>query len=98
MGKSVIVVEREAVLGGHENTYIDLATGTPIDYGTQAYWNISVVTEFFARFNIPIVQFGFEGGTIVYADFETGEVLSNFVVDRNYTAYSNQLTKYPYLL
>ena len=98
MGKSVIVVEREAVLGGHENTYIDPATGTPIDYGTQAYWNISVVTEFFARFNIPIVQFGFEGGTTVYADFETGEVLSNFVVDRNYTAYSNQLTKYPYLL
>lgn len=98
MGKSVVVVEKEDRLGGHENTYIDPGTGTPIDYGTQAYWNISVVTQFFARFDIPIEAAVFEGGTNVYADFETGEVLPGFDPSQNFTPYANQLNKYPYLL
>lgn len=98
LGKSVVVVEKEGTLGGHENTYIDPATGTPIDYGTQVYWNISVVTDFFARFNIPIETATFAGGTNVYADFETGRVLSSFNPSANFAPYSNQLNKYPYLL
>ena len=98
MGKSVVVVEKAGTLGGHENTYIDPSTGTPIDYGVQTYWNISVVTEFFARFDIPIETFSFTGGTNVYADFETGEVLPKFSPSQNFTPYANQLNKYPYLL
>ena len=98
MGKSVVVVEKTGTLGGHENTYIDPSTGTPIDYGVQTYWNISVVTEFFARFDIPIETFSFTGGTNVYADFETGEVLPSFSPSQNFTPYANQLNKYPYLL
>lgn len=97
MGKTVVVVEKEGVLGGHENTYIDPGTGTPIDYGTQAYWNISVVVDFFARFDIPIETFAFNGEKSVYADFKTGEVLSSFVPNVNLTLYSDQLFKYPYL-
>src|SRR4051794_19942583 len=38
-GKSVVVVEKEAVLGGHTSTYIDPGTGVPINYGVQAYFN-----------------------------------------------------------
>lgn len=98
MGKSVVVVEKEGKLGGHENTYIDPSTLNPIDYGVQAYWNISVVTEFSARFDIPIETFSFTGGINVYADFETGEVLSSFNPNETFTPYANQLDKYPYLL
>jgi len=39
LGKSVVVVEKQAELGGHTNTYIDPATGTPVNYGLQAYHN-----------------------------------------------------------
>lgn len=39
LGKSVVVVEREAELGGHTNTYIDPSTGAPVNYGVQAIWN-----------------------------------------------------------
>ena len=98
MGKSVVVVEKTGTLGGHENTYIDPSTGTPIDFGVQTYWNISVVTEFFARFDIPIETFSFTGVTTAYADFETGEVLSSFDPSENFTPYADQLNKYPYLL
>ncbi|MCJ1318616.1 hypothetical protein MMC15_003946 [Xylographa vitiligo] len=98
MGRSVVVVEQHDVLGGHENTYIDPTTQTPIDYGTQAYWNISVVTDFFARYDIPIETFGFSGGSNIYADFTTGKALAGFAPSTNFTPYANQLYKYPYLL
>ena len=39
VGRSVVVVERNAELGGHTETYIDPTTGTPADYGVQAFWN-----------------------------------------------------------
>jgi hypothetical protein len=45
LGKSVVVVEKEGVLGGHTNTYIDPVTKFPIDYGVQASHNLSVVTN-----------------------------------------------------
>ena len=97
LGKSVALVEREAVLGGHENTYIVPATGVAIDYGVQSYWNISVVRDFFARFNVPITNYTFAGFSTVYADFKTGNVLPGFVPVGNYTPYATQLRRYPEL-
>ena len=48
LGKSVILIEREAVLGGHTNTYIDPITGISVDYGVQAFWNsTSSTTAYF---------------------------------------------------
>lgn len=32
-GKSIVVVEKQARLGGHTETYTDPSTGIPIDYG-----------------------------------------------------------------
>ncbi|OXV11594.1 hypothetical protein Egran_00645 [Elaphomyces granulatus] len=96
MGKSVVLVEKEQVLGGHENTYIDPTTGTPIDFGVQAYWNIPVVTDFFARFNISIGPYGFSGYSTTFADFTTGQTIPNFTLNYNLlTAYNDQLNKYP---
>jgi hypothetical protein len=95
LGKSVVLVERASVLGGHENTYIEPTTGTPIDYGVQAYLNIPAVTDFFARFHIPISTYIFSVKTTVYADFKTGEVLPNFTTSYNFAPYKAQLDKYP---
>lgn len=38
LGKSVVVVEKEAVLGGHTNTYTNPATNATFDFGVQAIW------------------------------------------------------------
>lgn len=95
MGKSVVVVEKQDVLGGHENTYIDPTTGTPIDYGVQAYWNIPAVTNFFARFNISISPYGFSGYSTTFADFTTGQTFPTFNFTYNLTGYADQLNKYP---
>lgn len=38
-GKSVVLIEKEGVLGGHTNTYIDPVTNISVDYGVQAFWN-----------------------------------------------------------
>ena len=97
MGRSVALVERAAVLGGHENTYIVPETGFPIDYGVQSYWNISVVRNFFARFDIPITNYTFVLPSTVYADMETGIPLRGFSPPRNYSPYTAELNKYPEL-
>ncbi|KAI9830060.1 MAG: hypothetical protein M1819_005890 [Sarea resinae] len=99
MNQTVVLVEREEILGGHTNTYIDPGTGTPIDYGVSNYQNISVALDFFARFNISVIEF--TGGTpsqTVYADFHTGEIFPNTTIPvANYTAYLAQLARFPYL-
>src|SRR3954470_18383617 len=55
LGKSVVLVEKAGRLGGHTETYTDPATGTTVNYGVSAYFNNSIVTDFFARFNVPVV-------------------------------------------
>ncbi|KFX98706.1 hypothetical protein V490_02160 [Pseudogymnoascus sp. VKM F-3557] len=100
MGKTVVLVERNGRLGGQAETYKDPTTGTPIDYGVTAYYNISVVTDFFDRFDVPISRLGTNGNPVstpIYADFSTGQILQDFSpspVGANYIA---ELDKYPYL-
>ena len=48
LGKSVVLIERDAELGGHTNTYTDPSTSVSIDYGTQAFWN-SMSSNLFSR-------------------------------------------------
>lgn len=98
LGKSVILVEKEARLGGHVNTYFDPDSGTPIDYGVQAYWNLTVALDYFARFDIPLIEYSFAASETEYADFETGQVLPNFTYSFNLDKYAEQLDKFPELL
>ncbi|KAL4964357.1 amine oxidase, flavin-containing superfamily [Aspergillus stella-maris] len=53
LGKSVVVVEKQAILGGHTDTYYDPVAG-PIDYGVWIYTNTTEARDFFARLNIPL--------------------------------------------
>ena len=103
-GKSVVVVEKEAVLGGHTNTYIDPVTGAPIDYGVQVWENIPVVTNYFSYLGVPLTTVNENLSPFVndVADFSTGTVLpESSLPPTNLAAaiqgYAAQLAKYPYL-
>lgn len=60
-GKSVIVVEKKDRIGGHTETYIDPITNKPVDFGVVLFHNITVVTEYFKRFDIPLIIRGSDG-------------------------------------
>jgi hypothetical protein len=72
-GKSIIVVEAKARLGGHTETYTDPATGKGFDYGVQVFHNISTVQRYFQRFDIPLAALGPDGTTAANYDFRTGK-------------------------
>jgi len=102
-GKSVIVIEKKERLGGHTETYIDPATGTPIDMGVMIWHNITVVKDYFKRFGIPITNAAdFFQSTLNY-DFRTGKAVtlsftpSAAEVSAAFSAYTAQRSKYPRL-
>jgi hypothetical protein len=101
MGKSVVIVEKTDRLGGHTETYIDPVTHYPVDYGVQAYHNLSVVTNFFARFNVSLTAVSLTSPfTTDYVDLRTGKVVPGYTPPDPTTALgilAAQLEKYPYL-
>ncbi|KAK0726261.1 hypothetical protein B0T21DRAFT_371286 [Apiosordaria backusii] len=79
-GKSVVVVEREPILGGHVDTYIDKTTGNIHDYGIALYFPYEDSFDFFSRPDInvtlsPWVPAG--GNEIRYVDFTSGQELTS---------------------
>jgi len=95
-GQSVVIVEKEAILGGHTNTYTDQLTGITIDYGVQAYWNIPATRNYFQYLDIKTTEYTGYSRTEFYANFETGQQVP-VNASSNYTAYLEQIEKYPYL-
>jgi hypothetical protein len=99
MGHSVVVVERESVLGGHTNTYFDPASGMHVDYGVQVWQNIPEARDFLAHFNISTTTIQFAGISNARVDLRTGENVpapQGNVTDAM-MRYVAQLLKYPYL-
>jgi monoamine oxidase len=101
LGKSVILVEREDVLGGHTNTYVDPQTKITIDYGVLVYHDIPVVQNYFNRLNIPFAIEPMGGyGNTTYADFKEGKIIANFIPSNPtnaLAAYGAQVAQYPSL-
>ncbi|KAK9421385.1 putative Amine oxidase domain-containing protein [Seiridium unicorne] len=56
LNKTVVVVERKNVLGGHTHTYIDPKTQIPVDIGVIIFHPIPAVFDFFNKFNVPLVN------------------------------------------
>ncbi|KAK9781734.1 putative Amine oxidase domain-containing protein [Seiridium cardinale] len=56
LNKTVVVVERNNVLGGHTHTYIDPKTQIPVDIGVIIFHPIPAVFDFFNKFNVPLVN------------------------------------------
>ena len=86
---------------GHVNTYVDPSTGQTYDYGVQIFSNISIVTNYFEHFNIPLAPLTSSGGGVsVPVNFETGDVVpASKLIGGNLTAalleYLAQENKYP---
>ncbi|ETS80592.1 hypothetical protein PFICI_08121 [Pestalotiopsis fici W106-1] len=55
-GKTVAVVERNDFLGGHTHTYVDPDTQLPVDIGVLVYQPIPDVLDFFAKFDVPLLN------------------------------------------
>jgi hypothetical protein len=74
LGLSVAVVERSSRIGGHAETFIDPATGAPIDIGVQIFPDNSLVRSYFGRFNVPLIDppSGGGGRSSQSVDFRTG--------------------------
>jgi hypothetical protein len=102
-GKSVIVIEKKDRVGGNTETYIDPATGTPIDIGVLVFHNISVVTNYFERFDIPLTLYEADTvGESAYYDFRSGTDLNISFPSVNesaaaFTKYVQFLEQYPRL-
>ncbi|OCK94972.1 putative FAD dependent oxidoreductase [Cenococcum geophilum 1.58] len=103
MGKSVVVVEKKDVLGGHTNTYVDPATHIPIDYGVIDFHNLSIVTDYFTRLNVPWTTAMFPSTQELYVNFNTGKVVDGFApagqaaFAQALDVWISHLEKYPYL-
>ncbi|KAL2819007.1 hypothetical protein BDW59DRAFT_126269 [Aspergillus cavernicola] len=99
-GKSVIVIEKQGRLGGHTATYADPTTGTTTEIGVQIYHNYTIVKDYFARFDVPIIDSAGFFQSVDNFDYRTGERVtlsphSQEEVSAAFAAYSEQLAKYP---
>ncbi|PMD46857.1 hypothetical protein L207DRAFT_577699 [Hyaloscypha variabilis F] len=79
-GKKVLLIEMEAVLGGHVNTYTDPETGEAFNYGVQSYIDYEGAKEFFERFEIPLQPNVLFSSTTVDVDPNTGNIVPNATV------------------
>ncbi|KAK3373058.1 hypothetical protein B0T24DRAFT_575243 [Lasiosphaeria ovina] len=76
-GKSVLLVEQEAVLGGHTNTFIIPETGDAINYGVQSYIDYMGAKAFFERFNVPLQGDVLFASNTLLVDPSTGAIDTN---------------------
>lgn len=72
LGKSVMLVESTASLGGHAQTFIDPATGVPIDIGVVDFENTPVVAAYLNRFGVQTVVSTPTTQSQANIDFRTG--------------------------
>ncbi|KAL3454971.1 FAD/NAD(P)-binding domain-containing protein [Aspergillus heterothallicus] len=70
-GNTVVIVEKEARLGGHSQTlYLD--DGGLIDYGVRGYFNTEIVRAFFDQVGAPYKNYTAPSSVYDYVDFRTG--------------------------
>ncbi|KAI0849456.1 FAD/NAD(P)-binding domain-containing protein [Daldinia vernicosa] len=96
-GKTVVVIEKQAQLGGHVKTFT-ASSGVRVNYGPSNFQNNTAVVDWFSRFDIPVVQYEQPGVGAKYADFSTGKELENGTLPNpDFGAYLEVLAKFPYL-
>ena len=105
MGKSVVVVEEKAVLGGHTNTYVDPVTGAPVDFGVALWEDIPVVRNYFAHLGVALTTVDSNAPSPFvndFADFASGTIIPSSALPQGnpataFATYLAQQAKYPYL-
>ncbi|KAF7166908.1 hypothetical protein CNMCM5623_000445 [Aspergillus felis] len=99
MGHSVVVVEREPLLGGHTNTHYESVSGQYVDYGVLIWQDTPEARDFLAHFNISTTTVRFGNSDSARVDLRTGHNVpppQGNVTDAM-MRYVQQLLKYPYL-
>ena len=99
-GKSVVVVEKKNILGGHTETYTDPTTHIPANIGVIVYHNFDIVQKYFARFGVPLAQIGSLARPSSYVDFRTGKIVEGYSPPNSAQAFAALTAiraKYPYL-
>lgn len=103
LGQSVVLIEKEPVLGGMTNTYVVPGSGVKIDYGVIFFHNITIVQNYFDYYDVPLSAISFSpSGTTYNVDLTTGDVYNGAAGNETAAvlaleAYLVQLNKYPYL-
>ncbi|KAH9895430.1 FAD/NAD(P)-binding domain-containing protein [Xylariomycetidae sp. FL2044] len=96
-GKTVVVVEKDAALGGHAKTFTT-SSGVRVNYGPSNFQNSTAVWDFFSRFDIPVTQYVQPGVGDKYADFSTGKELGEGALpEPDFGAYLEVLAQLPSL-
>jgi phytoene dehydrogenase-like protein len=90
--KSVVVVEMKGRPGGHTENFHP-ATKILVDIGVEIFHNPSIETEYFARFNVPLITTVFPPIPQQWVDFRTGKVVANYT-SANDTALGTALAEY----
>lgn len=67
-GKSVVVIEREAQLGGHAQTYTDSLTGKTFNIGVVVFSNTSIVTNYFKGLGVELSDIDESGPPTTYGE------------------------------
>ena len=103
-GKTVAVVEAKNRMGGHTNTYTDPITNGTVDIGVILFHNLTIVRDYFARFEIPLGSTAAAANNpqeiVSYVDYRTGRAVPEAQPkdpSAGLAAYAAQLAKYPYL-
>lgn len=79
LGKSVVVVEKQAQLGGHAQTIYVGPANTPVDIGVVVFEDTPLVTSYFGRFGValaPLNLGSLSGAGTAYVDYRTGQTVS----------------------
>lgn len=99
-GTSVVVVEKQAVLGGNVHSYLVPGTNTSVEYGVHGLEDAPTLRSWYRRFNLSLTEYPAAApGPTIYADFAKGTNLSTFSPPTpNFDPYLKQLDKYPFLL
>lgn len=97
-GQSVVLIEKNNVLGGHCEGYTIPDTGQLLDYGVENFQNTSTVQSFFGKFNMDLIPYASDAKRRQYVDFSTGTVYSNYsMTPPDFEAYVDELERFPYL-
>ncbi|KAI1269172.1 FAD/NAD(P)-binding domain-containing protein [Xylariaceae sp. FL1019] len=101
-GKSVIVIEKKGLLGGHAETWKDPTTDRTINGGVVVFTPTKTVEEYFARFNVSLVSTPSLEVDRRHVDFANGGLLDFNSTDEEalraaLRVYTMQLEKYPEL-
>jgi hypothetical protein len=79
--KSVVLVEKESILGGHADTYIDPSSGQPVNVGVQVFHNTSYNEAYFNRLGVPLFSVPSNPTTTIDVDFNTGKIVNTTPTD-----------------